>query len=299
MHRFMRLSFRRFVAITLAGLAVLLVSASASNAESPLVADERATRQLTLPSTASALALDRAAAVRRALGLPVGVATVRRVDDTIDHATYDEIITTNSTGQQTSVVQLNPDGRLHAAIALGLHRSMATVDDAEASMRAAAIARAADVTAAGKPTVAHSAGAGGWLLTWPRIVAGAAVRGDGTRVALWSDGTFHSITERTAGLAPAPSTPAGPAAAAEAADAFVSARFGPEAPSLDVNGSTLAWVVPNDLWNAPPPESGDRTARLAWVVEYRAHGSLAERVVAIELWLDAGSLAVIGGDVAE
>lgn len=299
MRRFVRLSPRRIIGLALAGLAVFLVSATGSTAAHPFVAGEPSTRQLSLPPSASARALTRATAIGRALGLPAGAMSVRRIEDRLEHATYDEVTTSDAAGQSTSVVTLGAEGRLRAAVVLGLHPSSAEADPATAVSRASGIARAADLATAGRPIVDRSAGAGGWLVTWPRIVDGAPVRGDGTRVALWVDATFHSASTSEHPLAPAPSTAASSVVATQTADAFVRSRFGSAASSLAASGATLAWVAPNDTWDAARPDAPDATAQLAWIVEYRATGSLAERLVAIEVWLDAGTLEVIGGDVAE
>ncbi len=299
MRTFVRLSPRRVAGLGLAGLALFLLTATASTAAHPFVAGEDSTRQLSLPASASVRAMARAASVGRALGLPAGTSSVRRIEDRLEHATYDEVTTRDASGRPIGVVTLTPEGRLRAAAALGLHQSAADTKPASAVARASAIARAAGLATAGTPTVVRSAGAGGWLVTWPRVVDGAPVRGDGTRVALWADGTFHSASTSERPLAPAPPVKASSAAATAAAGRFVGSRFGPAATSLAPSGATLAWVAPNDTWDAARPDAPGATARLAWVVEYRATGSLAQRLVAIEVWLDAGTLEVIGGDVAE
>jgi hypothetical protein len=299
MRRFVRLSPRRVIGLGLAGLAVLLVSATASTAAHPFVSGEPSSRQLTLPASASARAVARATAVGHALALPAGAMSVRRIEDRLEHATYDEVTTRDAAGQPTSVVTLGVEGRLRAAVVLGLHPSSAEVDPATAVSRASAIARAVEFTTNGRPTVVRSAGAGGWLVTWPRIVDGAPVRGDDTRVALWEDGTFHSASTSEHPLAPAPSVTTSSATATQAAQAFVRSRFGSAASSLTASGAALAWVAPNDTWDAARPDAPDATAQLAWIVEYRATGALADRLVAIEVWVEAARLEVIGGDVAE
>jgi hypothetical protein len=84
-----------------------------------------------------------------------------------------------------------------------------------------------------------------------------------------------------------------------AADRFVANRFGSSAGSLARPSAALLWVASNDTWDAIRPDAPGATARLAWVVTYRSAGALADRLTAIEVRLDAGSLDVIGGDVAE
>jgi hypothetical protein len=294
-----RLSLRRFLLLGLAVVGASLVSATLSSAAHPFVAGEPSTQAVTLAADASVRALARAAAVGRALGLPAGAQAVQRIDDRFEHATYDEITTSDGRGRPVSIVRLGIDGRVSLAVGLGLHAAGRATDAAGAIRSATGAALAAGIEARGTPTAARSQAAGGWRVTWPRIVDGALVRGDGVRVAIWSDGSFHSISRTEHALAARPSAVASEAQARSAAGTFAAVRFGSAAASLQPVGASLVWVAPNDTWDAARPDAPDAVARLAWVVEYRATGALADRLIAIEVWLDAGSLAVIGGDVAE
>jgi len=118
------------------------------------------------------------------------------------------------------------------------------------------------------------------------------------RVGMWSDGTLHSVSRAERPLAARPAILSDASRATAAADAFVARRFGPNARSLTALAPTLAWVQPNDTWDAARADPA-APARIAWIIQYRASGPLAERIAAIEIWLDAGSLELIGGDVAE
>jgi len=290
---------RRCLLAAAAMLGVLLVTTSASTASHPFVAGERSAHELSLPTEAAARAISRAASVSRALGLPAGSASVQRLDDRFDHLTYDEVTTTDERGRPVSIVRLLPDGRVSLALGLALHASASTIDPSEATRRAASAARAVGADTTGQPVTRRSSGAGGWLVSWPRSVDGVPVRGDGTRVLLWADGAFQSISRTEHPLAARPSTRQSQPAAVRAARAFVDTRFGPTARSLVIGRSSLAWLPPNDTWDASQPDAPEQTARLAWVVELRAIGPLTQRLTAVEIWLDAGTLAVIGGDVAE
>lgn len=294
-----RPSLRRFILLGSAAFGASLVSATLSTASHPFVAGESSTQAIALPAEASARALGRAAAVSRGLGLPTGAQSVRRTDDRFEHTVYDEVTATNDRGRPVSLVRLDMDGRVSLAVGLGLHSAGAPTDAAGAVRSARLAAQAAGIQAPGTPITTRSQGAGGWLVTWPRAVGGVPVRGDGVRVAIWSDGSFHSISRAEHALAARPTAVAPEAQARSAAGAFAAARFGPAAASLQPVGVALAWVAPNDTWDAARPDAPDAVARLAWVVEFHATGALAERLTAIEVWLDAGSLAVIGGDVAE
>jgi hypothetical protein len=294
-----RFPLRRTLLLGFAVVAAGVMTTGVSTAAHPFAAGEPSSHAVTLPGTASARALERVESLGRALGLASGVRKVERVEDGFEHATYDQVTTTDARGRPSSIVRLTLDGRLALAVGLGLHESATRMDVATAVRRAGAVARAAGLTLVGAPRATPSSGAGGWSVSWPRVVDGVRVRGDGVRVALWSDGTFHSISAAEHPLAAHPEQPALEAQARAAATAFVAVRFGPAAPALGQSGATLAWVAPNDTFDAALPDAPAQTMRLAWVVEYRATGALAERVTAIEVWLDAATLAVIGGDVAE
>lgn len=279
----------------------LLVTASLSSAAGSPVVASASPRTTSTPASGStehgrAAAPAVALALARTLSLPAGTPDLRRVVDAVDGTTYDEVTLRDERRRPVGIVRLGLDGRPLMAIALGLHESVAPIDAPSAVRRAAAVAAIAGVPVSGAPSVRESRGLGGWLVSWQRVAAGAPVRGDGVRVSLWADGTFHAISATERPLAPAPAKVPETAARAAAAS-FVASRLEAAAAALVPTRATLAWVVPNETWR--PGASGDGRAHLGWVVEYRATGSLADRLVAIEIWLDAGSLAVIGGDVAE
>jgi hypothetical protein len=131
-------------------------------------------------------------------------------------------------------------------------------------------------------------------------VDGIPVRGDGVRVSLWSDGSFHGLTTSERPLAAAPPAPIGAAAARRAAEAWVVSRFDGAAPgALQVVAAELAWIAPNDTWATELPDAPAETLRLAWIVRFEAHGTLAERIRLVEYWIDAGDGSLLGGDVVE
>src|SRR5438552_3089424 len=77
--------------------------------------------------------------------------------------------------------------------------------DPSAAARATTLARAAGLVPSGRPDVRRAAGAGGWSISWQRLVDGVPVRGDGLRLTLWPDGGLHGLTRTERPLAPAPS----------------------------------------------------------------------------------------------
>jgi hypothetical protein len=288
----------RRIALATAALAVMLATAAISNAHgSPARDTPTSAASAAADAAPSASALRRAAALAQQLGLPTGTPSTRRVAEAFEPGMYDEITMADEHGRPVSLVRLAPDGTLALAARLGLHRSGRPLGEAAAIARARANARRAGVAVVGRAVTNASHGSAGWIISWPRVVDGVPVWGDGVRIGMWSDGMLHSLSRTERPLGPRPAVLADATRAASAADAFVRARFGPNAPSLATLSPTLAWVQPNDTWDAPRRDA--EPSRIAWIVEYRASGPLAERIAAIEIWLDAGSLELIGGDVAE
>jgi hypothetical protein len=123
------------------------------------------------------------------------------------------------------------------------------------------------------------------VVTWGRNVNGAAVLGDGTRVALSVSGALVGIAIDEAPLAPAPARITTVSAAKAAALLLL--------PS----GATLSGT-PKLGWVAPAIDAGDEEnlsapRELAW----RLRGALADGTP-FELHLAAGSLALLGWDWA-
>jgi hypothetical protein len=289
--------------VSLGGLAVLAliaIGASGSQAADPFVAGGRSTRPLTLGADQSAAARARVHGIFAALGVPAGRETVERLDDRFDHRTYDEVTSFDPAGHPVAIARLDPDGTLEMAVALGWHRAGApAVNGQGAVARAAAFARAAGLVPHGQPEVRASSGAGGWSVLWPRVVNGVRVRGDGLRVLVFADGTFHGLARTERPLAAAPARALNRADAVAAARTVVAARSGPAAGDLRVAAAELAWIAPNATADGSALDAPDGTLRLAWVVRFEATGALVERLRTIEIWLDAGDGHRLGGSTIE
>jgi hypothetical protein len=289
--------------VTLPALAIfglLVVGAGAGQAADPFVAGGRSTRALPASASDVARAQARARDVATALGLPGVSQRVERIDDRFEHRTYDEVTSLDAGGREVAITRLEPDGSVAMAVSLGWHPANArSLDGPAASNRAEALARAAGLSPSGRPSARVSAGAGGWSVSWPRTVDGAVVRGDGLRIALWADGTFHGLNrvERPLGAPPVRET--APGEARQAAAALMTSRFAGAATDLRVVAAERVWVAPNDTFGGPRLDAPAATLRLAWAVRLDATGGLAERVRSIEVWLDAGDGSLLGGDVIQ
>lgn len=284
-----------------AGFAILglaLIGAAGGQASDPFRAGGLSTR----PVATNAGDLDGAVArgrdVARALGLPAATGRAVRLDDLFDHRQYDEVTTLDAAGREIAVVRIGRDGTVGMAVALGWnHRAGRAIDASTATTHAQGFARAVGIALADRPDVRPSAGAGGWSVAWPRVVGGVPVRGDGVRVLVWPDGTFHGLTRSERPLAAAPARQLTATEARAAAARVVAARLGAGA-EVRVVGTEQAWVAPNDLFDPAAADAPAATLRLAWIVRFDAHGATAERVRAIEIWLDAGDGRLLGGDSA-
>ena len=289
--------------VALAGLAVaglLTIGGSASQAADPFVAGGRSTRPLPAAQDDLARARARGQALAAALGLAGVSQRAERLVDAFEHRTYDEVTSVDAAGRAVAIARFELDGSVAMAVSLGWQPGGGrAIDGPGAASRAITLARSAGLSPAGQPTVRSSAGAGGWSVTFPRIVGGVPVRGDGIRVALWPDGTFHGLTRTERPLAAPPARPIDAGAARAAAATIVTATAGRSATSLGIVSTELAWVAPNDAFGGARADAPAAVLRLAWAVHYDAQGALVERVRSIEVWVDAGDGHLLGGDVVE
>jgi hypothetical protein len=125
------------------------------------------------------------------------------------------------------------------------------------------------------------------------------VRGDGVRIALWPDGTFHGLNRIERPLAAVPAQPMAAGAARIAVERWAAERYGSAAADLRLATVERAWVAPNDAFDASRLDAPAETLRLAWVARFEAGGALADRLRQVEVWLDAGDGSLLGGDSVE
>jgi hypothetical protein len=230
--------------------------------------------------------------------LPGTRARVQRLADRFEHRTYDEVTNVDSAGQDVAIARFDLDGRPTMAVALGWRaKGVRALDAPGAGRRAAALAGAAGLTVPGSPTT-RSIAAGGWSVAWPRLVDGVPVPGDGLRLSLWPDGTFHGMTRADRPLAGRPAAVLGASEARTAAERFATANLADPA-NLRVTAVRQAWVAANDTFAPAAADAPDATLRLAWIVTFEATGTLADRLHAVAIDVDAGDGSILGGDVAE
>jgi len=247
---------------------------------------------------ASTLAL--AAASRSRLGLPEpATQRVERVVDRFAGTTYDEVTASDSAGQTLHLERFDTGGRLIGAVAFGWQATGGTPVANAAAARARGNRLAADLglDASGTPDVRQGPDNTGWTLTWPRVVDGVPVMGDGVRVDLWSDGRMHAVVRTERSLAARPSVTLDEATARDRATATLATMFGSRSSQVRISTLGLGWIAPNNAFNPTGPDAPAATLRLAWVVEARTSGELADTLRAVKLYLDAGTGTLLGGDV--
>jgi hypothetical protein len=300
---FLRLG-RRAAALILLVLAamVLLVSGLARPAEAgdPYVAGGDATRVVRLTAELAGPITDRAIHHETVLGLPAAARrTVDRVVDRRGHRTYDEVTDLDARGRPAAVLRYAIDGRIIAASRLGWQPGTGpTLAAGPDAIRAAdRVARSLGVVPTGQ-AAADRRGANGWSVRWNRVVDGIPVPGDGLRVQLWPDGSFHGLTTSEHPLAPQPVTTI-PASSAGAAVAGLLDRWIPagDRSNARIVSSALGWVAPNDTFEPARPDVPTDVRRLAWVVSIRMSGALAASIRGLEVSIDAGDGTLLGGDV--
>ncbi len=280
--------------------ATLVIGVSAGQAADPVVAGDRSTQPVAAPTDHLARAEARGRSLDAALGIPSVSHRARRLDDAFEHRTYDEVSSFDAAGREVAISRFELDGSVAMAVALGWKPGAGrTVDGPGATARGRAFALAAGLAPGGPPDVRRSAASGGWSITWQRLVDGVPVRGDGTRISLWPDGSFHGLTRTDRPLAAAPSRSMTPAAARVAAGGLVAGRLGAAASDLRLVGVERAWVARNDAFDPVRADARAETLRLAWIARYDSHGALVDRLRSVELWIDAGDGSLLGGDLVE
>jgi hypothetical protein len=140
---------------------------------------------------------------------------------------------------------------------------------------------------------------GGWDVHWARAQGRYAVRGDETRVHVWQDGRIQSVAQVEHALAAAPQRLLAQSDARGSVTRQCNAWFAGTGSSYALKSMDLEWVGPNAAFDADKLTAAAAPYRLAWVANVNPSGPAADSVQLITLFVDAGSGAVIGGDVVE
>ncbi|MEA2518119.1 MAG: hypothetical protein QOF49_199, partial [Chloroflexota bacterium] len=182
----MRIRFVRSRQFLLSGTtlaALLAIGTGSGQAANPFVAGSPSTRMVAAPAGDVARAEGRGKALMAALGIPAASHRAARLDDAFEHRTYDEVTSFDGRGKEIAISRFDPAGNVAMAVRLDWQPGTGRRVDASGAARGGdALARAAGLTVHGRPEIRPSTGAGGWSISWPRVVNGVAVRGDGIRI---------------------------------------------------------------------------------------------------------------------
>jgi hypothetical protein len=264
------------------------------------VAGRPATERTPLAAEQAAPVLAAASSSRQRLGLPAPVAVrVDRVIDRFSGTTYDEVTATDMAGRSLHLQRFDERGRLVGAVSFGWQsKGGRPMPDAEsARVRGSSLAADLGLGVSGAPDVRQEPDDSGWTIAWPRVVDGIPVLGDGVRIDLWPDGRVHAVVRAEQPLASRPSSLLDEATARQRATDTLGNLFGSRAGQITIVAVGLAWIAPNDAFDPAAPDAPGSIRRLAWVVEARTRGELAEGLRAVKVFLDAGTGALLGGDV--
>lgn len=302
MQRFLPMAVRRRgrSGLMLAGVSLLVIGVGPGAARDAFVAGARSSEPVALDEAGQRAVLARAAVVGKALGLPDGARREAvRLDDRFAGQTVDEVTTFDASGRPLAIERFAADGRLRTAVRLGWSTARGSLTPGAAGAKAAVVLASVGIAPSGPSMATADPGGQGWTIAWPRQVAGVPVRGDGTWVRLWADGSLHSVATAETPLAAAPSRPMPSDEARRRAELQLAAWSSDSHPVGSIASLELAWVAPNDTFEPSRPDAPETVRRLAWVVRVTPSEALSSRLRAIELYVDAGDGRLLGGDILE
>ena len=296
-------STRMVAAIAIASTTIALGvpgGTSPGDAADRFVAGGPVTARTPVTGDRAASTLELAAAARSRLGLPEpATSRVERVVDRFAGTTYDEVTASDRAGRALHLERFDTRGRLIGAAVFGWQATGGTPVANAAVARARGVRLAADLglDASGTPDVRQGPDDTGWTVTWPRVVDGVPVVGDGVRVDLWPDGRMHAVVRTERSLAERPAVTLDGVTARDRATATLATIFGSRSGQVGISTLALGWVAPNSAFDSTGPDAPASTLRLAWIVEAHTSGDLADGLRAVKLFLDAGTGTLLGGDV--
>jgi hypothetical protein len=265
------------------------VAGASGRTETPLSADDK-------PE-----AVARSRATRTALGIPGGVDTrAVHVKDGTRRLEYDEVTDVDADGQPVALTQLDGSGRLLLAVRFDVPKQSKTAVGRQAALdRASSGLASAGIEVAGSPVAGETPSWGGWDVSWPRKVGTATVRGDEVRVHVREDGEIGSVGQVVHELAPAPAVKLTRAQARSIATKQVQGWSDRSGARFTIGELTMEWTSANATFDPSKIGATEEPYRLCWVVNVTPEGDAAAYASLVVMYVDAGTGAVIGGDVVE
>ena len=250
---------RRFIgggvllAAALAMTATITRAPAAGVAADPFVAGQAGLASRPITGATSKLLADRAARAASALGLPPAARrSVSHVVDRFGGGEYDEVTEFDDRGRPTALQRFDSQGSIQAAVRFGWQGDGGSrlTGDAAVIGRARDLATAVGLRVEPAGQITRRSSQTGWRVFWARTVDGARVLGDGLRVQLWPDGSFHSLSVAEHALASQPSGPIDRTTALRIATAYLDRWFaGSEHGLISPTGAELVWTAPNDAFD--------------------------------------------------
>jgi hypothetical protein len=243
----------------------------------------------------------RADTVRIALGFPAGSRrAAKHVRDQVRASEYDAVENLDSAGRSLDEIEFSATGRLVSAVRLDSPVGVsARVSGSAASASATRILGSVGLAVAGDPQLDANVVEGGWNVQWARTRDGVAVRGDETRVHVRSDGRIGSVSSVEHELAAAPISRVSADAAKQTVTTRCQSWFGSQGSGYRIGAEDLQWVDPNAAFDPAGLTEARSAYRLAWVANVTPTGPAADYLRLITVFVDAGTGAVIGGDIVE
>jgi hypothetical protein len=304
MHRLQRLAGRSpgrssTAAALLTALGVLAAAGLASSAGASVAPPSRQILDrvpVELAPAPAAQAMRRAAAVGLALGLRGQPIDIEEVRDGMIGRTVDEV-TLGEPGRHTGLVVHDASSGHPVAVTNLVWTpadDLARMGANAVPAAAARLARSAGLAVQGnKPDVRWDDAADAWEVSWIREVDGIRAPTNGLTIRLRRSGSLASLSAPKSALAPAPAHPIPAGRAVAVGRAFARGHGLDAFPGFTVESLGLAWSEANGFTDGEA--AIDPTLHLCQVVRIAFTPEGSEPRL-IELHVDAGSGAIIGGD---
>lgn len=301
----MRLHKKRLESLAAAGLLVsgLLWNASADVFGAPSATES--SPQQGAPATPS-LGADRIAALRqlagsaaRTLALPVETSlTMNHVVDRLSYGEYDEVVGFDALNRPLWVLRFGDLNDIRTAVRFGVRQANRALGRTAIAATAGRLARRLNLPG-GPATITRDQTNHQWEIRWQRSLNGIPVGGDGAWLTLWADGSLHLFGQLERPNAARPAEIVSSNRATEIVQQYLDQWFaGPARADVATSRITLGWVSPNAMFRPDRPIEPDPVLRLALIVEVAVSGPTRDRLTALEVYLDAGTGDLLGGDVA-
>jgi hypothetical protein len=293
---------RRLLSVLAAvSLTALVTGCAASAAAGPpgWRAGDDQLRPIPLAAAQTQALRDQAIGLTQALGLVGSPETIARSLDRFRQETIDEVALSDGQRPTGLLVHDVASGRVRAVTNLDWSAAddLPLVSAANAPARATAFVAAAALPApSGTPAVRWDEAADAWEVRWPRIVDGWPVPTDDLIVYVRRGGRLSSLAAPQTPLADAPASTIPVATAMAVARDFVAAHGLDHFPDLTIESRALAWTEADDFAAPGSSDAPDPQLHLCHVLRlaFTPPGAVSARL--IELHIDAGTGALIGGD---